>query len=149
MFDSVFTKEDVTLVNIEHIPTDTAFLGELFCALGDSGVNVDMICRPTDYSCNSELSFTVDDADLIPTLSVVGGFSEKYKRLTCSFSAGNCKLSVKDSKMADMHSICGLFFKALAKANIEILLVTTDYDEISVLLNCCDLRKAVYKISTL
>lgn len=144
MFDSVFTKEDVTLVNLSKIPPDTAFLAELFCMLGRRGIIVDMISRPTNYSSNAELSFTVDDGDLPSVLTVIGGLSEKHENIRCSFSAGNAKLSVKDERMADRCCMCGRFFDLLADAAVDVLLVTTDYDEISILVRSCELEKALY-----
>ena len=147
MFDSVFTKEEVTLVNLAHIPTGTAFLAELFCALGKCEISVDMISRPTNYSADAQLAFTVDDDDLSAVLAVLGRLSERHRDMRCSFSAGNCKISVKDSTMADRHFVCGRFFDMLADEGVEVLTVTTDFDEISILVSGCELEKALHAAS--
>ena len=143
MYDSIFTKENVTLVTLSEIPTDTVFRAELFNTIGNSGVSVDMICRPTDYRKRTRLDFTVDDKDLHEIMCIVAGFGIK----SSAFSAGCCKVCVKDQRLAESCGESGKIFSALASHGVDILLVTTDYDEISVLVRSCDFEKAGCAVS--
>ena len=63
---------DVVLVTLSNVPNSTAALADIFKAIGEFQINVDMICQTAPYKDTTEISFTIDQTDLTKTLAVIG-----------------------------------------------------------------------------
>ena len=137
-----FTKNDakVTLVGVRDKPGVAA---SIFEPIYKNSINVDMVVQ--NISSNgkeTDLTFTIRNEDLLKTQKLL----KKNKKI-------NFRKLIVDSKVSKV-SIVGVgmittpgvtyrMFNALAKKNINIIVISTSEIKISVLVNRKDLNKAI------
>lgn len=141
----VKTCEDITLIKLVNIPSDMAFIGEVFGNIAALSVDVDMISL-SESSDRSVLAFTVNDDDFIKTVE----YTSKLKNGSVKpiVSSGNCIISIIDVAMENTPGVAAAVFKKLAEANIQIMLITTSESQISVLVTRADFDDALAAIKS-
>jgi len=138
------TCEDVTLIKLMNVPSDMAFIGEVFGKIAELSVDVNMISL-SENSNRSVLAFTVKDDDFIKTVE----YTSKLKdgSVKSIVSSGNCIISIFDVAMENAPGVAARVFKTLAEANVQIMLITTSESQISVLVTRADFDDAVDSLS--
>ncbi len=119
----------ITLNDVPDVP-GSAF--RIFRALGESGINVDMIVQNVSKSGLARISFTVyrndiarADEALSPVLSELGGaWMESH--------GGIAKLSAVGIGMRSHSGVAAEMFEALAEAGISIQMISTSEIKIAV-----------------
>lgn len=141
----VKTCEDVTLIKLVNIPSDMAFIGEVFGNIAALSVDVDMISL-SESSDRSVLAFTVNDDDFIKTVE----YTSKLKNGSVKpiVSSGNCIISIIDVAMENTPGVAAAVFKKLAETNVQIMLITTSESQISVLVTRADFDDALEAIKS-
>ena len=105
------------------------------------GVDVDMISLSPAQSSRTNLSFTINDDDLVKILSYTSKLDDGAVKSVVS--SGNCKISVNDEAMINCPGVAAKVFAGAAKAHTEIRLITTSESQISMLVTKSDFD-AVY-----
>lgn len=141
----VNTCEDVTLIKLLNVPSDMKFIGEVFDKIASLNVDVNMISL-SESGASSVLSFTVNDDDFIKTVEYTSTL--KNGSVKPLVSSGNCIISIVDSAMENSPGVAAAVFKKLAKANVEIMLITTSESQISVLVRLADFDNALEAIKS-
>ncbi len=136
--------EDVTLITLQNIPADIAFIAQVFEKIGSMGVDVDMISLSPVQSSRTSLSFTIKDDDLVNILSYTSKLDDGSVKSIVS--SGNCKISINDDAMENCPGFAGKVFAAAAKAEVEIRLITTSESQISMLVTKSDFDAAFASI---
>lgn len=126
-------EDDITVVTINNVSADTAYLAEIFGEIANAGVSVDMISQTAPTGGNISLSFTMPDADFQKALRVIGLAQSRKPGCTCEVSSGNCKVTFIDSSMPGSCGIASAIFGIFNRAGVQIKLVTTSADTVSVL----------------
>lgn len=134
------TSENITLVTLRNLPNQITTIAKVFCAVAEAGVNVDMITQTQAHKNKVDLSFTVEDADLVSTISALSIFKESG--VVTDLLSSCSKIVYLDEKMCQTPGYGAKVFSALAKVGIEPLIITTSVTDISVLLEHGDLNTA-------
>jgi aspartate kinase len=112
----------VTVRNVRDIPGVAA---EIFAAVAEGGVMVDMIVQNVSHSGRSSLSFTVPRADLERCLLLVREVMEPWPGAELSFDEDMAKLSVVGIGLRTHTGVGEKMFRALADAEINVQLINT------------------------
>ncbi len=137
-----FTKNDakVTLVGVKDKPGVAA---SIFEPLYKNSINVDMVVQ--NISSNgkeTDLTFTINSEDLFKTEKLVKNNKKiNFRKIVVDKKVS--KLSIIGVGMITTPGVTYRMFNALAKKNINIIVISTSEIKISVLLNKKDLKKAV------
>ena len=137
-----FTKNDskITLVGVKDRPGVAA---NIFEPLFKNSINVDMVVQ--NISSNkkeTDLTFTIKTEDLIKTEKLIKkNHKIKFKKIIIDKEVS--KVSVVGVGMITTPGVTFRMFNALAKKNINILVISTSEIKISVLVNKKNLKKAV------
>ncbi len=137
-----FTKNDskITLVGVKDRPGVAA---NIFEPLFKNSINVDMVVQ--NISSNkkeTDLTFTIKTEDLIKTEKLIKkNHKIKFKKIIIDKKVS--KVSVVGVGMITTPGVTFRMFNALAKKNINILVISTSEIKISVLVNKKNLKKAV------
>ena len=137
-----FTKNDakITLIGVKDRPGVAA---SIFEPLYKNSINVDMVVQ--NISSNgkeTDLTFTIKSDDLSKTEKLVKK-NEKIKLRKIIVDSKVSKVSIIGVGMITTPGVTYRMFKALAKKNINIIVISTSEIKISVLINRKDLKKAV------
>ena len=137
-----FTHNDskVTLVGVKDKPGVAA---SIFKPLSKNLVNVDMVVQ--NISANgkeTDLTFTIKTEDLLKTKKIIRNNKNiNFRKLL--FEKDVCKISVIGVGMISTPGVTFRMFQALAKRNINIMVISTSEIKISVLINKKNTKKAL------
>ena len=92
------------------------------------------------------LSFTVSGDDLGKILELSAKIRDLYPDVKLSVSNGNCKISVFGEAMKGQPGVAAKVFAAAAKANTDIIMITTSEVDISMLVPQSDLTATLESI---
>ncbi len=112
----------VTVRNVRDIPGVAA---EIFAAVAEGGVMVDMIVQNVSHSGRSSLSFTVPRPDLERCLLLVREVMEPWPGAEMSYDEDMAKLSVVGIGLRTHTGVGEKMFRALSDANINVQLINT------------------------
>jgi len=116
------TQARITIHNLPDIPGTSA---QLFSAVADGDVMVDMIIQDQSRSGSAHVSFTVDRGDLERCLLLVREVLSYWPGATLSYEADIATLSVVGIGLRTHTGVGERMFRALADANINIQLINT------------------------
>jgi len=137
-----FTKNDakITLVGVKDKPGVAA---SIFEPLFKNSINVDMVVQ--NISSNkkeTDLTFTIKNDDLMKTEKLLKKNNKiKFKNILVDDKVS--KISIIGVGMITTPGVTFRMFNALAKKNINILVISTSEIKISVLVDRKNLKKAV------
>ena len=137
-----FTKNDakVSLVGVKDKPGVAA---SIFKPLSENSINVDMVVQ--NISANgkeTDLTFTIKSEDLSKTRRIIrSNKSINFRKLL--FEKDVCKISIIGVGMITTPGVTYRMFQALAKKNINILVISTSEIKISVLIHKKNTKKAL------
>jgi aspartate kinase len=122
----------VTLVSVPDHPGVAA---RIFKALGDAAISVDMIVQNISHGSgrpSTDLSFTVDKPELLKARKVIDGLRTEigFGETIADEQIG--KLSVVGVGMKSHSGVAGKMFDSLARAGVNIGMISTSEIKISV-----------------
>ncbi|MCO5053740.1 MAG: aspartate kinase [Verrucomicrobiae bacterium] len=133
----------VTLVGVPDRPGVAA---QVFKAIGDANINVDMIIQNIGHGNGSratDLSFTVDKPDLAKAKKVIDQLKAElgFRDLLSDEQIG--KLSIVGVGMKSHSGIAGKLFETLANEGVNIGMISTSEIKVSVIIDVAQGDKAV------
>ena len=125
-------------VSIIGVPDRPGIAARIFKALADGAINVDMIVQNISHGTDkpsTDLSFTVDKADLLKAKKVIDGLAKEigYKSVSADEKIG--KLSIVGVGMRSHSGIAAKMFETLAKEGVNIDMISTSEIKISVVID--------------
>ncbi|MCG8501622.1 MAG: ACT domain-containing protein [Firmicutes bacterium] len=133
---------DVTLITLDNIPNQLKIIADIFTAIANEDINIDMISQTAPYRGSLNISFTLPTDDLIKAINVLGKFKKEIPGMRADINSNNCKLSVYGDAMRDIPGVAAKFFALLEENEIPIKLITTSEVDISCLIYEKDVDKA-------
>jgi len=136
----------ITLVAVPDKPGEAA---RIFTALSDAAINVDMIVQNVSHGTQAtDLSFTIDKPDLLKARKVIDGLKQSvgFKDVLADENIG--KLSIVGVGMRSHSGVAAKMFDTLARAGVNIQMISTSEIKISVVIELArgeDAVRAVHK----
>lgn len=138
---------DTTQVRIVicDVPDQPGNAGKVFQNLAKSNISVDMIIQSyARHNINTnDIAFTVDENDLTNTLEILENVKKELNASNIFVDDDIAKVSIVGAGMIDHPGIASSMFNALAKADINIKMISTSEIKISCLVNKSDAKKAI------
>ncbi len=130
----------ITLVGVKDKPGIAA---SIFKPLSENSINVDMVVQNISADGKeTDLTFTIKSDDLQKTVKLVKKNSKiKFRNLIIDKNVS--KISIIGVGMITTPGVTYRMFQALAKKNINILVISTSEIKISVLINKKNIKKAI------
>ena len=130
------------------VPDQPGVAARIFKSLGEANINVDMIVQNISHGSGkpaTDLSFTVDKPDLLKTKKVIEALKTTvgFKEALADEKIG--KLSIVGVGMRSHSGVAARMFEALAKAGINIEMISTSEIKISVVI---ELAKGEHAMKT-
>ena len=137
----------VTLLKVADKPGVAA---RVFGPLADAHINVDMIVQNVSEDGRStDLTFTVQSADLDRAIEVLGSAKDKIGYLDLRGATDIAKVSAIGVGMRSHAGVAAQMFSALAEKGINIEAISTSEIKISVLIDAAYAELAVRTLHTL
>jgi aspartate kinase len=125
-------------VTLVAVPDHPGMAAKIFKALGDTAINVDMIVQTASHGAGqpaTDISFTIDKADLLKTNRLLEKMRAEigYREVVADEKIG--KLSIVGVGMKSHSGVAGKMFDSLAKAGVNIDMISTSEIKISVVID--------------
>ena len=128
------TKQEAR-ISVNGVPDRPGAMHQLFTALAEKNIAVDMIVQDVGVEGHADIAFTVLESDLDAALSAVQDFAENLSDVQVTHEAHLSKVSVVGLGMATQTGVADRMFRALADAEINIQAITTSQIKISALVD--------------
>ena len=134
---------DVAKITILGVPDRPGIAYQVFHALSESAINVDIIVQNVSLQGITDLSFTVNLADLAKAEKVLEPVTRNIGAKDMTTSVDLAKVSIVGTGIRSHPGYADKMFGALAKEGINIVSITTSEIRITCLIDKADVQKAV------
>ena len=134
---------DVAKITILGVPDRPGIAYQVFHALAESTINVDIIVQNVSALGITDLSFTVNLADLAKAEKVLEPVVSNIDAKDMTTSVDLAKVSIVGTGIRSHPGYADKMFGSLAKEGINIVSITTSEIRITCLIDKADVQKAV------
>jgi len=118
-------------ITITRVPDKPGVASKIFNPISDAHIVVDMIIQNTSSDGSTDLTFTIPKGDLKKALKLVKKTAEEIKAQSVMADENIVKVSIVGAGMVSHAGVASKMFTALAKENINILMISTSEIKIS------------------
>ena len=118
-------------ITVVRVPDQPGIASKLFSPISDANIVVDMIIQNSSAEGYADLTFTVPKADFKKALKLVKKAAEEIKAQEVLADENIAKVSIVGAGMVSHAGVASKMFTALAKENINILMISTSEIKIS------------------
>lgn len=134
---------DIAKITITAVPDMPGIAYQIFHALAEANINVDIIVQNVSAQGRTDLSFTVNLADLAKAQKALDPVVRNIGAREMLSSVDLAKVSIVGTGIRSHPGYADRMFGALAKAGINIVSITTSEIRITCLVDKTDVQKAV------
>ena len=140
--------EKVAKIAVLGVPNQPGIAHTIFSALADANIDVDMIVQSIrNIEKNiTDMVFTIASNDLPEAKKVVEAVADKLNAVSVIFEEDVAKVSIVGAGMLGAPGIAARMFGALAKANVNIDIISTSEISVSCLIKGSQVKDAVNSI---
>jgi aspartate kinase len=148
LISGVACDADEAKMTIEQVPDRPGVAAEIFRAVADGGIHVDMIVQNSsrEGEGRTDLSFTVPKADLAQAAVLVEELAQTVGAAGHAVDDGIAKVSLVGAGMKSNPSVVADMFEALAAERINIEMISTSTIRISCVVRAEDADRAVQAV---
>jgi aspartate kinase len=123
--------KDQARITLKKVPDKPGIAAKIFSPVAEAGIVVDMIIQNTRPGGKTDLTFTVPKASFKQALDMQKKIAEEIRAEDVFGDVKIAKVSVIGVGMKDHSGVAATMFTALAKENINILMISTSEIRIS------------------
>ncbi len=135
-------------VTVASVPDRPGIAAQLFRALADRRVNVDMIVQNTSHNGTTDISFTVPKSDLAIAMEVCNPIATEIGAASVSSDADVARVSIVGAGMRTNPGVSATMFETLAAAGVNILMISTSTIRLSCVIAAGQVEAAVQALHT-
>lgn len=120
-------------ISIMGVADRPGIAGEIFEALANENINVDMIVQTIGHDGKTNMDFTVPENEIEQVKIVMGKLSNDYQQI--EYDKSIVKVSIVGVGMKSHSGVASRAFKTLANENINILMISTSEIKISMIVD--------------
>ncbi len=123
--------KDQAKITIIGVPDRPGIAAAIFTPLGEAGISVDMIVQNVSSEGLTDITFTVKRKELKKALDTIQEVAKKMGFKEVKYDDAIAKVSIVGTGMRDRPGIAAKMFSTLAKAGINIEMISTSEIKIS------------------
>jgi aspartate kinase len=130
-------------VTVSGVPDQPGIAAQLFRALADRSINVDMIVQNTSVHGTTDISFTVPKTDLRASVETAQSHSDELGATGVTSDRDVSRVSLIGAGMKSHPGIAATMFETLANEKINIDMISTSTIRTSCIVRTDDVERAV------
>jgi len=135
--------KNVARISIQGVPDRPGILAKVFTALGNAGVDVDIIVQGAVDGGKADVSFTVSGNDLDKALSVIETVRKDVEYEGVSSETGLAKVSIVGAGMVSNPGVAARMFEVIAGQGVNIKMVSTSEIKVSCVIESESMKQVV------
>ncbi|MCD6460442.1 aspartate kinase [bacterium] len=138
----ITTDKSEAKITLIKVPDTPGIAAKLFNKLAEYNVNIDMIIQNVSEQGHTDISFTMHRAEMPRLKNILDELLKTVNAKRYSINENIAKLSVVGIGMRSHSGVAAQMFSSLAKANVNISMISTSEIKISCVINGKDSDKA-------
>ncbi len=130
-------------VTVSGVPDQPGIAAQLFRALAERSINVDMIVQNTSVHGTTDISFTVPETDLVASVETAQSHSDELGATGVTSDRDVSRVSLIGVGMKSHPGIAATMFETLANEKINIDMISTSPIRTSCIVRTEDVERAV------
>lgn len=135
----------ISIMGVEDVP---GVLANVFGALADNGIDVDIIVQSGVQDGKADFSFTVSGSDVEAAMKVIAGIRGSVPYREASSEIGLVKVSIVGAGMVSNPGVAASMFETIGKLGISIKMVSTSEIKVSCVIDAEPLQDVVRALHT-
>ncbi len=137
-------------ITIVGVPDEPGIAAEIFQALANAGVNIDLIVQNVSEASThlTDVTFTCPKGDLGRAMQALLDSQDKIRFANLASDEDVAKLSLVGAGMRSNPGVSATFFRALAEADVNVEMISTSEIRISVVTRTGDAERALRAVHT-
>lgn len=135
----------ISIIGVEDVP---GVLANVFGALAQNGIDVDIIVQSGVKDGKADFSFTVSGDDRDKALSVIEGNRSTVSYVETTSESGLVKVSIVGAGMVSNPGVAAQMFAAISTLGVSIKMVSTSEIKVSCVINAEPLHDVVCALHT-
>jgi aspartate kinase len=131
LVSSVTYNKNEARITVVRVPDKPGIASRIFAPISDANIVVDMIIQNNSADGYTDVTFTVSKADFKKALKLVKKTAEAIKAQEVLADENIAKVSIVGAGMVSHAGVASKMFTALAKENINIVMISTSEIKIS------------------
>ncbi len=145
MSTRISVESDITLISLQDIKGEIEVVTSIFEKIAQLKIDVDIISLQPIKGDKTNLSFTINDEDLIQILEHSSDiYGDKINPIV---SSGNHIISILDESMDNCPGIAAKALKSICDINADLRVITTSKVQISFLVTQADFQEVCDALS--
>jgi aspartate kinase len=120
-------------VTLRQVADRPGIAAEIFSALAQEQINVDMIIQNASSDGTTNLGFTIPQSELERAREVLSGFDQEFG--SADYDENVCKVSVVGVGMKSHSGVAAKAFSVMAENNINIEMISTSEIKVSMIID--------------
>jgi aspartate kinase len=143
IISAVVHDTDEAKVTVSGVPDHPGVAAQLFRALADRDINVDMIVQNTSEKGKTDISFTVPRGDVVTSQAVCDGLATEIGAVEVRTDPDIGRVSVVGAGMKSNPGVAATVFETLAGSGINIEMISTSAIRVSCVVRQDQIEDAV------
>ena len=119
------------LVKIMSVPDHASVAGTVLGAMGENGINIELLVESFDLDECGNFSLIIDQKDLDRTLDVLEGIKPNIDAKAVSYSPDVAVVTVFGPHMREKPQTHGVMFSSMASVGVSALAISTSLSSVS------------------
>lgn len=134
---------DQSRVTLNNLPDDPGIAEDVFTAIAEGGILVDMIVQNAARKGRAMLSFTVPDSDLDRSILLLREVLERYEGSSLTFDRRIGKLSITGIGLRSHTDVGRRVFRTLGDNQINVQMINTSEIKLSIVIDASECERAL------
>ena len=139
----VMSDKNQSKVTIKGVPDQPGIAADIFNALADAFISVDMIIQNVSAEGHTDISFTLHTTNLQEAMSIMEKKGKEVKAESVTSDSEISKISVVGAGMRSHAGVAARIFSTLSNNNINIMMISTSEIRVSCVIDKKDTELAV------
>lgn len=135
------------LIKIMSVPDHAGVAGTVLGAMGEHGINIEMLVESFDLDDCGNFSLVIDQKDLDPALSILEDVKPVIDAKVVSYTPDVAVITVFGPHLREKPRIHGVMFTTIAAAGISSLAISTSISSVSCVVEGQVLETAIQALS--
>jgi aspartate kinase len=118
--DGIEKNERMTKVTLFGVPDRPGMAGEIFGALGQKGISVELLVTNPGAGGRSNISFAILNEEMEPARAILEDVRKRVSAEQLSFRRDMALISIHGKQLSGVPGVAGKMFHALASNGINI-----------------------------
>ena len=146
MFDKIDQNTKIAKVTLHNVTDRQGVAAEIFSALGEHGLNVELISTSSAGRGRADISFAVLEADLNDVVKLLDTIKGNFGAQEIAVDHDRALITIYGSKLATTPGAAGKIFKVLSENGINIDMISASLTVLSLVVDEGKIKSAVEAI---